>query len=103
MVQPVTRTTKRLKAEKRYILEHFDFEKVRKVMHVLDWKYFDTDVPPSVERLKKSASEVMDLLIDPTTNYDSVGSGGFRARLRSEPPYLQLVFEAVRRSGELGA
>jgi len=42
------------------ILENFDFERVKKVMDLLDWKYGDFDETPSLFKLIKTAEERLD-------------------------------------------
>ena len=41
------------------ILEHFDFEKVQKAMHALDWKWVTSVSTPTLEELKETAIYLM--------------------------------------------
>jgi hypothetical protein len=64
------------------ILENFNFEKVRKTMEFLDWKYFDSEETPTTYRLIKSAEKRLEEAYKKATedkqNY-YVASGGFKA------------------------
>ena len=59
-----------------YIMKHFDFEKVHKVMEFLDWDWLGRGVP-SVHLLKLEAERLMLTLI--SENIRMIASGGFEA------------------------
>ena len=41
------------------LLDNFNFDKVRKAMHVLDWKYYDIDELPDIVHIKNAARRVL--------------------------------------------
>ena len=69
------------------ILDHFDFNKVHKVMEHLNWTWFDTDDQvPSISDIRKKARaflrECADKLLDnPDDNFPdyTIGAGGLYA------------------------
>lgn len=64
------------------ILENFDFERVKKTMDFLDWKYFDSDEPPTTFRLIKTAEKRLEGAYKKATENKKdyyVASGGFKA------------------------
>lgn len=64
------------------ILENFNFEKVRKTMEFLNWKYYDSEETPTTYRLIKSAEERLKQAYEGATqnkeDYFSY-TGGFKA------------------------
>ena len=77
-----------------YILDNFDWEKVRKVMEVLDWKWSTSAsnemVIPSFSTLRRNAKA---LLIQVSEgDYDSIKTGGFAA-CKLPDGHLELRFE----------
>ena len=66
------------------IMSEFDFHKVQKVMHVLDWNYYDSDTPPSIDTLKCTARQLLSNCADLDNNTTSIQTGGFEARLDKE-------------------
>ena len=93
-----------------YIMDSFDFEKVKKVMDALDWKWCSmkradiqtgelkvmSDVP-TLDEIKEFAAKLLwDLANDPKNRV--IGTGGFRAEKDfSDPddPWMRLVFEVT--------
>ena len=69
----------------KYVLDHFNFEKVHDVMTASNWKWQHTDDPedtthrvPTIERMKKVATH---LLYQVSTQKEKTwGTGGFQAR-----------------------
>jgi len=51
----------------QYILDHFDFEKCETAMTLLGWEWWDVGIP-SIERLKESAKERLEDVIDGCLN-----------------------------------
>ena len=75
-----------------YILENFNFEKVKQVMGCLKWTYYDSPNIPSIytlvklaENLLSKASEKEDIV---------VGSGGFEAENVKGKLSLKFVVES---------
>ena len=64
------------------ILENFNFEKVKKTMEFLNWKYYDSEETPTTYRLIKSAEERLKEVYEGATQnkegYYS-NSGGLKA------------------------
>ena len=80
-------------------LDEFDFDRVHKVMTVLDWKYSDDKEVPSVEYLRKNARkylmEVAKEALESKSEYIT-GTGGFRyeAKLYEDGYlWLRMAFE----------
>jgi hypothetical protein len=71
------------------IMDEFDFEKVQRTMHALDWKWVDTQMAvPSISELKNTARYLLIKVYNLRTNeYNDthpevpvqVATGGFRA------------------------
>ena len=82
-----------------YIMDAFDFEKVRKVMKALKWKWAgvkgDEDGVPTEQEIGDFAAKLLwDLANDPKNRV--IGTGGFRAEKDfSDPndPWMRLSFE----------
>jgi hypothetical protein len=82
-----------------YLIKHFDFKKVHKVMKFLNWEYYGSKGVPSISTLEETARK---LLRDVAKNKHGhwIESGGFRAfkhnykegNLKSETIYgLQFI------------
>lgn len=89
-----------------YILDSFDFERVKKVMDLLEWKYFDSEGSTvSIYELRKMARYVLKSLL-PYNNKDNytVGCGGFEATVSKytnlEKPFFQLKFVVEEQNSE---
>ena len=84
-----------------YIMDAFDFEKVRKVMVALGWKWAgakgDANGVPTLDEIKQGAANLLwDLANDPKNKV--IATGGFRAEKDfSDPddPWMRLVFEVT--------
>ena len=81
------------------LLDEFDFDKVKKVMDFLDWKYFDTGYGEgrSVGRLRRMARHLLELVYNEEDQEHSfTASGGFHAERWMYPgdtqKYLELKF-----------
>lgn len=73
------------------VLDEFDFYRVKKVMDVLDWQWWDAaEGVPSVSELRKKARS---LLVQSFDNYPTfrLKTGGFSVENRDE--VLSLSFE----------
>jgi len=80
------------------IIEEFDFEKVKKVMELLEWTWHDVGIP-SIGKLVKTAEKLLndcfDKCLDNKADY-FVGTGGFMVRAfydKKEIYRLDLTFE----------
>ena len=78
-----------------YILDNFDFEKVKKVMDVLEWKYWDSEGDTvSIYELRKKARHVLKSLISHVEKeVYLIGSGGFEATVMHCEDFEKPVFE----------
>ena len=65
----------------KFILEDFDFERVRKVMKALDWKYDREKGIPTIKQLKSVARAA---LKNVSEERPIVSMGGFEAEMVSE-------------------
>lgn len=77
--------------QKKYIMEQFNFYKVQRAMNLLKWGYFDSETPPSIERLRRSASARLNEVIESPNPKASTSSGGFQAT-KLDGNYLVLEF-----------
>ena len=68
------------------LLDNFDFQKVHKVMELLNWTYWDCSDIPDLERLRKSAKQALlgALHVSNRTTKKKAKSayGGFYAEVR---------------------
>ena len=78
-----------------YILDNFDFERVKKAMDALKWKYYDSaDDTVSISELRKMARYVLKCLLSHVEkDCYLIGSGGFEATVMSYEDYEKPVFE----------
>ncbi len=80
------------------ILDNFDFERVKKAMDALEWKYFDSaEKTINTYELRKTARYLLKSLIPHASkDYYMVGTGGFQATVVNcgDPVFkLQFVVE----------
>jgi hypothetical protein len=84
------------------IIDEFDFEKVKKVMDFLDWKWHAAeDGVPRIAELRKSARSLLKqcafkvLLSSEIDAESSIATGGFRANAYKcdDKVFLKLTFE----------
>ncbi len=61
------------------IISEFDFQKVHGIMGLLDWKYFDSEKTPTVEKLKDTAITVLKQALVNADKHSRVACGGFIA------------------------
>lgn len=70
------------------VMDHFDFEKVHKVMTALEWTYWDTDGVPELFRLRRTARKLLNYAMDDAEKTElvsvwySTGTGGFNVSSR---------------------
>lgn len=83
----------------KYILDHFDFDKVHNIMTILDWKWYCTSEKglgdglhiPSIDNMRRTASGLLNDMCKPDVNYgDYSATGGFKVTMRDD--YLELEF-----------
>ena len=80
------------------ILDSFDFEKVKKVMDALEWKYYDSpDSHVTIPELRKNARELLKTVYSAKdSDHWCAGSGGFEVERWMYPgdtkKYLYLKF-----------
>lgn len=72
------------------ILDEFDFEKVHRVMVALDWQWYDTEGPPSVAHLRRTARNLLKRVVD-GKDLRYISTGGLTAYM--ENGLLGLRFE----------
>jgi hypothetical protein len=86
------------------ILDNFDFEKVKKVVDVLEWQWFDAELGiPSVPELRKCARRLLIVVGEKVTKSAeisteaTIATGGFCAKAYkyddTEKIYFKLAFE----------
>ena len=80
-------------AKIKSILNHFDFNKVKKIMGVLNWKWASSkNGVPDIDEIKGLATR---LLIDACVEKQNISTGGFRAVYDDNgdgDPYVGLEF-----------
>ena len=82
-------------AKIKSILNHFDFNRVKKVMDVLNWKWASScskNGVPDINEIRKLATR---LLIDTCVEKQNISTGGFRAVYDDNgdgDPYVGLEF-----------
>lgn len=85
----------------RCIMDHFDFNKVYKVMKFLEWKYASVDKngnvserPPDLKMVKAKAVELMERTLTEGDGkyYYGLSSGGFKTRYFGNTETLSLEF-----------
>ena len=82
-------------AKIKSILNHFDFNKVKKIMDVLNWKWASScskNGVPDIDEIRKLATR---LLIDACVEKQNISTGGFRAVYDDNgdgDPYVGLEF-----------
>ena len=80
------------------LLDEFDFDKVKKVMDCLEWKYYDSpDKEVSVGELRRMARRLLETVYNEGTSAQTyTASGGFYAERQMFPgddtKYLSLKF-----------
>jgi hypothetical protein len=83
------------------LLDEFDFDRVKKVMDFLGWKYHDSpDNKVSIGELRRMARHLLEIVYHADTNSEnSTACGGFFAERRMYPgdtqKYLNLKFVIV--------
>jgi hypothetical protein len=80
-----------------YILDEFNFEKIQSVMKHLNWSYFYTNCPPSLDVLREAAKNHLESAYDYAQKHKSkevvyCGSGGFRAEYYPDVNCFRLSF-----------
>ena len=84
-----------LKDDIDYILDNFDFERVKIVMDCLEWYWFDLDEVPSIGHLRKTARELLKEVLTKgiKNNKDFFQStGGFEVKYFKSDNLLELSF-----------
>lgn len=79
-------------------LDEFNFEKVHKVMFMLDWRYSDSKDVPTVEYLRKNARKYLIEVVRECLDHReyTIGTGGFRYEGRmygANNLYIRMAFE----------
>mgnify|MGYP000046428745 CR=1 FL=1 len=80
------------------LLDEFDFDKVKKVMDFLEWKYWESpDDEINVGELRRMARYLLQEAYDfDDSTYECISSGGFEVTRRMRPDddkkYLTLKF-----------
>ena len=94
-VEKYDRLTECEKRKIECIMRNFDFERVHKVMELLDWHWaFTSKGVPTVEEIKVEARRI---LIDACEEETNIATGGFRAVYEADgtedgEPYIGLEF-----------
>lgn len=85
------------------ILDNFDFDRVKEVMKALNWTWYDSEEPPTFNKLYKSAEKYLEETYDKCLLYKKdyqVGSGGFYCvasynDAHQEVDYINLYFQVT--------
>ena len=86
-------TTKQKEAIEN-LIEEFDFEKAHALFMIMGWRYFDSGIAPSIERMKQTAKELLEAaVIDGTRRGNSsyFESGRFKATYSPLDKELELA------------
>lgn len=79
-----------------YILDNFNFERVKKVMDILDWEWYDAEEGvPSIIELRTCARRLLKEVLSKgikTKKDTQISTGGFRASYYKEEDLLELEF-----------
>jgi len=83
-------------------LAEFDFDRVQRVMTLLNWKYGDSNEVPDTQTLRKNARKYLQEVIIGALNIEGreyiIGTGGFRyeAKLyKDDFVWLRMSFEVT--------
>jgi len=71
-------------ANVQQILANFDFEKVRKVMELLNWKWVDSEKTPTIGELYQTAEQLLNMVSNSlftTSDQSTEELGGFVATI----------------------
>lgn len=82
----------------QFIIDNFDFKKVSKVMHFLDWTWFDSNKPPTIDRLKEIAKKLLNDAYYSENGY-VISTGGFKATKLED--FLKLEFVIKEKDSEI--
>lgn len=86
------------------IIDEFDFERVRKVMIMLNWQWAQTADVPSVLEMKKTARNLLRRMCE-ESDLDFYGTGGFEVIRSDQGLELRFVvaetWGPVRRDGTI--
>jgi hypothetical protein len=74
------------------IMEEFDFDKVHKVMLILDWKWGYEPKTPTVDQLRATAEELLTKSTIGDINPHYVSTGGFEAVCDTAQKGMRLLF-----------
>jgi hypothetical protein len=84
----------------KFILNNFDFEKVHKIMTLLNWEWLDftnfSAGVPKIERMKEKVTEMLYSICDSEADY--VESGGFRVIKYDDHLELDFVANSIESS-----
>lgn len=82
-----------IKEKIQSIMDNFAFDKVRKVMELLNWRWAFSEGVPTMDELRKEARR---LLVESAKERLPIATGGFRAVWEDDPngldPYIGLEF-----------
>ena len=83
------------------IIDEFDFEKVHKVMGLLNWTWYIDYVHkiPNIDDMKKTASRILQNVLERNSENYYIATGGFKASMQDG--YISLVFELTQWEHEL--
>ncbi len=82
----------------KHIMTNFDFKKVHKVMSLIKWEWWDSDVGisiPTIIKIKKNAKSLLEETLKHGIIHKidtSISSGGFKAEYIIENDKLHLYF-----------
>lgn len=82
------------------MISEFDFEKVHKVMTLLDWTWVDSGkLPPTIERMKMTVRELFDQIYSSVNrdkrDHSVIATGGFQITYTECKSYNMYELEFV--------
>ena len=78
----------------------FDFNKVHKIMYLLDWKWATINRVPTAKELEEESSKMIDRLFE--EGYTKIRHGGLVAELEDEEGVKLLKLEFILEAGQGG-
>jgi hypothetical protein len=75
-----------------YVLNEFDFKRVRKAMKMLNWVWFPINKVPTIKQLKEYARNLINQAVENPQSHCIIGCGGFEVEKWDEDEWITLRF-----------
>ena len=75
----------------KYIIDNFDFKKVKKVMEFMNLTWVGEPKSPSISKMKKEASRLLSEVYDSEPDCSSIATGGFKASRYEDSLELEFI------------